>query len=124
MSECADPALCWWVQVDKLYCLAIVHARNVRSLRDLRAEHLPLLRNILAKGSKAIQDEYGVPPAHLRAFVHYLPSYFHLHVHFMHMSKEATFGMATGALRPHFRCSTALRGADAHYACVDVVRHL
>lgn len=84
-------------QVDKLYCIALVHKRGIRSLRDLRPEHLPLLRNVLHKGAQAIQEAYGVPAAQLRAFVHYLPSYYHLHVHFMHMGKEATFGMVTGA---------------------------
>eukprot|EP00892_Ulva_mutabilis_P005212 jgi/Ulvmu1/3062/UM015_0102.1 len=91
------PDLKWdRTQVDKLYCIALVHPRGIRSIRDLRPEHLPLLRNVLARGSDAIREQYGVPHEHLRVFVHYLPSYFHLHVHFMHMGKEATFGMATG----------------------------
>lgn len=85
--------------MDKLYCLALVHRRDVRSLRDLRSEHLPMLRNVLQRGAEAIKDTYGVPQEHLRVFMHYLPSYFHLHVHFVHVAKEATFGMATGAIR-------------------------
>lgn len=123
--RCCDTCMGGRVQVDKLYCIAIVHARNIRSLRDLRAEHLPLLRNILLQGAKAIEDAYGVPATHLRTFVHYLPSYFHLHVHFMHMGKEATFGMATGALctdcsccAPPLRCADSaavVQGRRMHY---------
>lgn len=90
--------------MDKLYCIALVQQRGIRSLRDLRPEHLPMLRNVLDKGAAAITDKYGVPAEHLRVFVHYLPSYFHLHVHFMHMGKEATFGMATGALALMHTC--------------------
>ena len=34
-----------------LYLTGIVVRRDIKSLRDLRAEHLPLLRNLLLKGS-------------------------------------------------------------------------
>lgn len=37
-------------QVDDLYLIAIVNKRNIRSLRDLRSEHLPLLKNVFQKG--------------------------------------------------------------------------
>lgn len=37
-------------QLDDLYLIAICHRRGIRSLRDLTAEHLPLLRNILREG--------------------------------------------------------------------------
>ena len=39
-------------QVDQLYCLAICHRRDVACLRDLSADHLPLLENVRDKGSK------------------------------------------------------------------------
>ena len=86
----------WNVQVDSLYCLAIVHRRDVRSLRDLRPSHIPLLRNILVKGSAAIHDKFGVATDQLRVYLHYMPSYYHLHVHFVHASHDASFGMAAG----------------------------
>nr|XP_019566036.1 PREDICTED: m7GpppX diphosphatase isoform X3 [Rhinolophus sinicus] len=37
-------------QLDDLYLIAICHRRGIRSLRDLTAEHLPLLRNIFREG--------------------------------------------------------------------------
>ncbi|XP_054568684.1 m7GpppX diphosphatase isoform X2 [Eptesicus fuscus] len=40
-------------QLDDLYLIAICHRRGIRSLRDLTAEHLPLLRNILREGQQA-----------------------------------------------------------------------
>ncbi|XP_036209251.1 CMP-N-acetylneuraminate-beta-galactosamide-alpha-2,3-sialyltransferase 4 isoform X8 [Myotis myotis] len=40
-------------QLDDLYLIAICHRRGIRSLRDLTAEHLPLLRNILREGQVA-----------------------------------------------------------------------
>lgn len=38
------------LQLQDLYLIAIVHRRDVKSLRDLTAEHLPLLTNIRSKG--------------------------------------------------------------------------
>lgn len=38
------------MQVDDLYLIAIVNQRNIRSLRDLRSTHIPLLKNIYKKG--------------------------------------------------------------------------
>ncbi|KAJ8964104.1 hypothetical protein NQ314_005129 [Rhamnusium bicolor] len=44
------PDLKWNGDVDTLYLLAIINKRNIKSLRDLTQEHLPLLRNIKEKG--------------------------------------------------------------------------
>ena len=41
--------------MEDLYLLALIHRRNIKSIRDLRAEHLPLLKNIWEKGCKAIK---------------------------------------------------------------------
>ncbi|GLC42651.1 hypothetical protein PLESTB_001123800 [Pleodorina starrii] len=82
-------------QVDQLYCLAIVHRRDVSCLRALDDTHLPMLENVRDKGCKAIHDKYGVPPASLRVFVHYHPSYWHFHVHFVHAAMPAP-GAAAG----------------------------
>eukprot|EP00899_Mesostigma_viride_P016364 jgi/Mesvir1/24729/Mv21994-RA.1 len=83
-------------ELDSLYCLAICHRRDIRSLRDLTAEHLPLLKNIQAKGTAALRDKFGIRQDQLRVFIHYMPSYFHLHVHFMAMGRDGGYGMAVG----------------------------
>lgn len=36
--------------LENLYLSAIVHAKGIKSLRDLTAENLPLLKNILEGG--------------------------------------------------------------------------
>jgi m7GpppX diphosphatase len=33
--------------------------------------------------------KYGVPSLQLRVYVHYQPSYYHLHVHFTHLNYDA-----------------------------------
>jgi len=68
--------------VRDLYCLAVVHRRDVASIRDLRAEHLPLLRVIRSEGMATIASVYGLPANQVRAFFHYPPQFYHLHVHF------------------------------------------
>ncbi|KAM9269283.1 m7GpppX diphosphatase [Morus bassanus] len=76
-------------QLDDLYLIALVHRREVKSLRDLTAEHLPLLRNILQEGKEAIAKRFGVPGSQLRIYLHYRPSYYHLHVHFTALGYDA-----------------------------------
>lgn len=86
------------MQLDDLYLIAICHRRGIRSLRDLTPEHLPLLRNILREGQEAILQRYQVKGDQLRVYLHYLPSYYHLHVHFTALGFEAP---GTGVERAH-----------------------
>ncbi|GAA6224235.1 m7GpppX diphosphatase [Lates japonicus] len=76
-------------QVDDLYLIAITHQRDIRSLRDLSSEHIPLLQNIFQKGKEAILQRYNLPASKLRIYLHYQPSYYHLHVHFTKLGYEA-----------------------------------
>ncbi|XP_044060281.1 m7GpppX diphosphatase [Siniperca chuatsi] len=76
-------------QVDDLYLIAIAHQRDIGSLRDLTSEHLPLLQNIFQKGKEAILQHYNLPASKLRVYLHYQPSYYHLHVHFTKLGYEA-----------------------------------
>ncbi|KAM5246240.1 m7GpppX diphosphatase [Ctenodactylus gundi] len=85
-------------QLDDLYLIAICHRRGIRSLRDLTPEHLPLLRNILREGQEAILQRYQVTGDRLRVYLHYLPSYYHLHVHFTALGFEAP---GSGVERAH-----------------------
>uniref|UniRef100_A0A8C0MCX1 m7GpppX diphosphatase n=1 Tax=Canis lupus familiaris TaxID=9615 RepID=A0A8C0MCX1_CANLF len=85
-------------QLDDLYLIAICHRRGIRSLRDLTPEHLPLLRNILREGQEAILQRYQVRGDRLRVYLHYLPSYYHLHVHFTALGFDAP---GSGVERAH-----------------------
>lgn len=76
-------------QMDNLYLIAICHIRTIKSLRDLSSEHLPLLNNILNEGLDAIRKRYAINGSQLRIYVHYQPSYYHLHVHFTALSYDA-----------------------------------
>ncbi|XP_066190806.1 m7GpppX diphosphatase [Sylvia atricapilla] len=76
-------------QLEDLYLIALVHCRDIKSLRDLTAQHLPLLRNVLQEGQEAIVKRFGVPGSQLRIYLHYQPSYYHLHVHFTALGYDA-----------------------------------
>lgn len=75
--------------VETFYAIAIVHQLNLKSLRSLTAEHLPLLRNIQSKGVAAIHEKYELNETQLRIYLHYQPSFYHLHVHFTYLKHEA-----------------------------------
>ena len=66
----------------KLYLMAIVRRRDIKSIRDLTGEHLQLLRNIKENGCRVIKEQYGIDREYLQVYFHYQPSYYHLHIHF------------------------------------------
>jgi m7GpppX diphosphatase len=62
--------------LSSLYLLAISQRGDIRSLRDLKTEHLPLLKNIRDKVLAMIPQKFpGVAEDEVRLFVHYHPSY-------------------------------------------------
>ncbi|KAF8776784.1 m7GpppX diphosphatase-like [Argiope bruennichi] len=79
-----------WDEGEKssIYLIAICHTRDIKSIRDLNASHLPLLKNIRRKALDAILKKYNIPSEKLRVFLHYQPSYYHLHVHFTSINKQ------------------------------------
>lgn len=45
---------------------------------------------------QALKQKYEVRENLLRVYVHYQPSYYHLHVHFVHIKQDLGPGMAAG----------------------------
>ncbi|XP_055620848.1 m7GpppX diphosphatase [Toxorhynchites rutilus septentrionalis] len=74
--------------LEQLYLLALVRQKGIKSLRDLTATHLPLLRNIRDCGTKAISERFGIASNLLRIYLHYQPSFYHLHVHFTYLKHD------------------------------------
>jgi len=68
--------------LERMYFLAMPVRQDLRTLRDLRGEHLPLLKNIRDKSLEMIAEVYRVPRERIRVFVHYLPQFYYFHVHF------------------------------------------
>ncbi|XP_037116954.1 m7GpppX diphosphatase [Syngnathus acus] len=100
-------------QTDNLYLIAITHQRNIKSLRDLTSEHIPLLQNIFQKGKEAIQQHYSLPGSKLRVYLHYQPSYYHLHVHFTKLGYDVP---GCGVERAHLLTDVIQNlQSDPHY---------
>jgi hypothetical protein len=57
---------------------------KLRTLRDLRGHHVPMLRELYVQACKKIQDETGIEQNQIMVYVHYPPSVYQLHVHFKH----------------------------------------
>lgn len=106
-----------WDQSDRngMYLLALPLRKDLRSIRDLGPAHLPLLRHMYQKIPLVVMDRYGhhspqldqmeadqrekaqrfQTSGHLRMFLHYLPSYPHLHVHVTWIGQQIG-GIAVG----------------------------
>ncbi|CAO3663107.1 unnamed protein product [Umbelopsis vinacea] len=82
--------------MDSLYLVVLVLRRDLKSIRDLDASHLPLLRNIRNKVETFVAEKYGVKASNLRMFFHYQPSYYHLHVHIVHTAFTTAPGIIAG----------------------------
>lgn len=61
--------------LSSLYLVAIVHNRTLRSLRDLKKEHIPMLQNIYEQAQHVASTKFGLREGKLRCFLHYHPSY-------------------------------------------------
>lgn len=84
------PDLKWdGITVECMYVTAIIMNRDIKSIRDLRKKHLPLLENIRSKCYEAIKEKYNINADQIRAYFHYQPSYYHLHVHFNYLKYDA-----------------------------------
>ncbi|KAK9885954.1 hypothetical protein WA026_013830 [Henosepilachna vigintioctopunctata] len=83
------PDLKWNGEIESLYLLALCNKKDIKSLRDLKKHHLPLLKNILKKGVEVISSKYGLNSSQLRIYVHYQPSFYHFHVHFTYIRYDA-----------------------------------
>ncbi|KAK0457776.1 scavenger mRNA decapping enzyme [Desarmillaria tabescens] len=83
--------------IGSLYLVAIARDPALRSLRDLRLGHVPLLKSIRKEAYRVVQEKWGLPTGSLRMWIHYQPSYYHFHVHIANASYELPgFGMAVG----------------------------
>lgn len=80
--------------ISQLYLVALIHASDVKSLRDLRKCHINLLKSIRREVARVSMEKWGVGHDSLRLFIHYQPSYYHLHVHAVALEMEGWKGMS------------------------------
>lgn len=61
--------------LSSLYLVAIAQDRSIRSLRDLRKQHIGLLQNIRKEAENIVAKKWGLGKGSLRMYIHYQPSY-------------------------------------------------
>jgi len=70
--------------INNLACLGLVKREDLLCLRDLNKEHLPLLKNLL-RGVEIVSAHYKIAGDQIRTFIHYRPSTWHLHIHYVNI---------------------------------------
>ena len=81
LYDCPDfilvPDMKWdLTTISSLYICAIARVERLRSLRDLRGEHIPLLKGIQREATRVVAEKWpAVGAGGLRMFIHYQPTY-------------------------------------------------
>ncbi|OTB14317.1 hypothetical protein K445DRAFT_75880 [Daldinia sp. EC12] len=83
--------------IEALHLLGIVERRDIWSMRDLKKKHISWLRHMKAKLIEATVKTYPqIDTDQLKLFVHYHPTYYHFHIHVVHVMLEATSTQSVG----------------------------
>ncbi|KAL1888788.1 hypothetical protein Sste5346_009342 [Sporothrix stenoceras] len=85
--------------LEALHLLAVVERRDIWSLRDLRRKHIPWLRQMrqqLIDATIGVYATQGLEADQLKLYVHYQPTYYHFHIHIVHVQLESGATQATG----------------------------
>src|SRR5208282_2707843 len=79
------------------HLLAVVERRDIWSIRDLRKKHIAWLKDMKCKIVQATVKTYPeLEEDLLKLYVHYQPTYYHFHMHIVHVALEAGPTQATG----------------------------
>jgi hypothetical protein len=105
--------------VNKLHLLAIFTDKELKTIRDLRAVHIPILRSALDEGFKVIKSVYGIDSDKIKAYFHYPPSTWLLHIHFNPIEYTAVSSSSEYAHSVH-NVIENLTLIDDYYKCVTL----
>lgn len=87
--------------IEALHLLGIVERRDLWSMRDLKKKHIPWLQHMRRKLVDATVERYPqIDEDQLKLFFHYQPTYYHLHIHVVHVMLEATSTQSVGKAVP------------------------
>lgn len=95
---------------DSFYAQLIFRDKSLKSLRDIDGGSAPRVASAVAAALAFVRGEYGIPASALRAFFHYHPSYWRLHVH---IAGPQAAPLDDGAGRAHL-VEDVLEAARAH----------
>jgi m7GpppX diphosphatase len=80
------PTYVWdGIDIFKLHLLAIINDKSVSCIRDLNHTHIPILKNIQYNTLRIIKKKYKLNPYHIKMYIHYSPSAYLFHIHFVNI---------------------------------------
>lgn len=83
--------------IGNLHLLALVERRDLWSVRDLKKQDVPWLRHLRSTLANTLTSLYpGVETDMLKFYVHYQPTYYHFHIHVVHVNCDPTGTQAVG----------------------------
>jgi m7GpppX diphosphatase len=77
--------------IDKLHILCLPTNKSIRTIRDLSSKDIPLLIYMKNITLKQIKEKYDINNEQLKIFLHYDPSTYHLHIHFINTEHTESF---------------------------------
>ncbi len=86
------PTYTWVDHTDlsRMYLLAFPMDKKLHSIRDLDGTYIELLELVKIKTLEIIKSTYGFDSDIIKMYLHYAPSTYHLHVHFVLISNTDT----------------------------------
>lgn len=72
--------------LSQMYLLAFPTDKTLHSLRDLNGTHIDLLTHIQTKTFETIKNLFGFDSDIIKSFIHYSPTTYHLHIHWVLIS--------------------------------------
>lgn len=80
-----------------LHLLALVERRDIWSVRDLKKKDVSWLRHLRSTLAATVSKLYeGVEGDMLKFYIHYQPTYYHFHIHIVHINLDPTATQAVG----------------------------
>ena len=80
------PTYTWnTINIDKLHILSFPIDKTIRCIRELNKDHINLLKYMKNKTIQIIENIYKLKEENLKIFIHYDPSTYHLHIHYVNI---------------------------------------
>jgi m7GpppX diphosphatase len=77
------PTFTWdKTDMEKFHLLAITTDKSLHTIRDLTGDHIQHVQHMYQTSVATIEKIFGIPSSRIKAYIHYPPSAWHLHIHF------------------------------------------
>jgi m7GpppX diphosphatase len=101
---------------ESYYFTGVFRRRDLTSLRDLRGTHLPMLRRVEERVLEVLTVRLGVSARSVQLYFHYLPSFYHLHLHVTNLN----FSNELPRAHPLPQVLMNLDADSEYYACATL----